>query len=260
MIATPYGRLVTGYEVVLLRHGETVGYAADLGLTPLGEEQARERGAALAAEIAPGTVVRMPHARTARAVATAIALRKELLAGAAGGVEIGELYPEPWFDNLRFAIDGESVDAQVAIAARLAVAGELPDWGRELDRFDTDYGERSRAGAPIEWWLHTPTLFFEPPAVGAHRLWQGISHAADGHDGDRPLVVMAATHSAPMRAFATTVLGRDPGEPANLEDIRVRVEVDGRAAVTFRGETVPMEGIPPLPPWLDGRWLRTFGR
>jgi broad specificity phosphatase PhoE len=29
-----------GYEVVLLRHGETVGYDGDLGLTPLGERQA----------------------------------------------------------------------------------------------------------------------------------------------------------------------------------------------------------------------------
>lgn len=259
MIATSYGAAVTGYEVVLLRHGETVGYAADLGLTTLGEEQARERGAALAAELAPGTVVRMPHARTARAVATAEALRKELLA-AAVGVEIGELYPEPWFDNLRFSLDGESADAQVAVAARLALQGELPDWARELDRFDTEFGEQARAGGPIGWWVHTPALFFEPPQVGAHRIWQGVATAADGDDGDRPLVVLAATHSAPMRAFAATALGRDPGEPANLEDIRVRVDPGGRAAVTFRGETVTMQCPPPLPPWLDAAWLASFGR
>src|SRR6478736_2889214 len=63
-----------GYEVVLLRHGETLGYDGDLGLTPLGERQAHERGTALAKEIAPGTDVRMPHARTARATATAVAV------------------------------------------------------------------------------------------------------------------------------------------------------------------------------------------
>ena len=65
--------------MVLLRHGETVGYDGDLGLTPLGERQARERGATLAKEIAPGTDVRMPHAQTARATATAVALRAALV-------------------------------------------------------------------------------------------------------------------------------------------------------------------------------------
>jgi broad specificity phosphatase PhoE len=251
---------VTGYTVVLLRHGETVGYDGDLGLTPRGEQQARDRGTALAAEIGAGTVVRMPHARTARAIATAVALRKALVEAADPGVEIGELHPDPWYDNLRFALDGAGVDTSVAVTTRLAHDGPLPDWAREYDRFDTDYRAGAAAGHPIEWWLHQPTLWFEPPHVGAHRLWQGVAHAADGHDGARPLLVLAATHSAPMRAFAATALGRDPGEPHNLEDIRVHVGGDGRADVVFRGETVPFAALPALPPWLDRSWLEGFGR
>lgn len=252
---------MTDYEVVLLRHGETVGYDGDLGLTPLGEQQARDRGAALAEEIEPGSVVRMPHARTARGIATAVALRSVLATALPAGVELGELYPEPWFDNLRNAFDGRGGDTSQAVQARLALpAGELPDWAREYDRFDDDYGSHAAAGHPIAYWMHNPTLWFEPPHLAAHRFWRGIAAAADGHPGDRPLVVLVATHSAPMRAFVATALGADPGEPRNLEDIRVRVGGDGRATVAFREHVIPMTVPSGLPPWLDAAWLGSHGR
>lgn len=78
-----------GYEVVLLRHGQTVGYDDDRGLTDLGERQASERGQALADELEPGTTVVLPHARSARATATAVVLRRELVA-ALGGLARGD--------------------------------------------------------------------------------------------------------------------------------------------------------------------------
>jgi broad specificity phosphatase PhoE len=250
---------VNAYEVVLLRHGETIGYDGDLGLTPLGEQQSRDRGAALAAEIKPGTTIRMPHARTARAIATAIRVRAALADGIADGVDLGPLYPEPWFDNLRYALHGTGVDASDAVTARLALpAGELPDWAREFDRFDTDYRALAAAGHPIGYWLHNPTLWFEPPHVAAHRMWRGIAAVCD--DTVENLLVVAATHSAPMRAFMATTLGLDPGEPHNLEDIRVRVHADGSTAVTFRGETTAMTVPPHLPPWIDRAWFESYGR
>jgi broad specificity phosphatase PhoE len=244
---------VGGYEVVLLRHGETVGYDGDLGLTPVGERQARERGATLAKEIAPGTNVRMPHAQTARALATAVRLRASMVEALGGeevdGTTIGPLYPEPHLANLRFALHGAAVDASVAITARLALPeGELPDWAREYDRFDTDYRATAAAGGPIEYWLHNPTLFFEPPQLAAHRMWRAVT-AFGELAGERPLLVLAATHSAPMRAFIATALGHDPGEPHNLEDIRVRVTDDGSATVQFRDDVVTMTAPPELPPW-----------
>jgi broad specificity phosphatase PhoE len=244
---------VSGYEVVLLRHGETVGYDGDLGLTPVGERQARERGATLAKEIGPGTDVRMPHAETARATATAVTLRASLVEALGGeevdGTTIGPLYPDQHIANLRFALKGQVVDTSVAITARLALPeGELPDWARECDRFDTEYRAAAAAGGPIEYWLHNPALFFEPPQLAAHRMWSAV--AAFGElAGERPLVVLASTHSAPMRAFIATALGHDPGEPHNLEDIRVRVADDGSAAVLFRDDVVTMGAIPETPPW-----------
>ena len=250
------------YEVVLLRHGETVGYDGDLGLTPRGQQQARDRGTALAAEIKPGSTVRMPHARTARAMATAVTLRAALVEALGGervdGTEIGALYPEPWFDNLRYSLDGQGVDPSDAVTARLAWTDEPPDWVREYDRFDTDYGATAAAGNPIEYWLHNPTLYFEPPHVAAHRIWRGIAAVGDGSAEN--LLVVVATHSAPMRAFMATTLGLDPGEPHNLEDVRVRVHGDGSAAVTFRGETTAMTVPPQLPPWIDVAWFESYGR
>jgi len=250
------------YEVVLLRHGETRGYDADHGLTEVGEQQATARGAELADEIAPGTVVRMPHARTARATATAVTLRAALVAKLGHEQGIGALYTEPWFDNLRYSLHGEGVDTSGGAApARLALPdGDLPDWAREYDRFDSDPRAVAAAGHPIEYWLHNPTLYFEPPHVAAHRMWRGIATAADGHDhAAGPLLVLATTHSAPMRAFVATTLGFDAGEPHNLEEVRVRV--DGSAArVSFREHAVETTVPAHLPPWIDRAWFEAFGR
>ena len=71
---------------------------------------------------------------------------------------------------------------------------------------------------------------------------------------------MVATHSAPMRAFVATALGADPGEPHNLEDVRVRVRPDGSATVTFREHVLPARIPPQLPPWIDRDWFESFGR
>lgn len=252
----------SGYEVVLLRHGETVGYDGDLGLTPRGERQARDRGAALAAGITPGTTVRMPHARTARGTATAVTLRAALVEALGGetveGTTIGPLHPEPWFDNLRYSLHGEVIDTAEAVTARLALDGELPDWAREFDRFDTDFGSVAAAGGPIDFWVHHPTLYFEPPHLAAHRLWRGITEV--GRDRPDRLLVLAATHSAPMRAFVLTTLGEDPGEPHNLEDIRVRVRPGGAATVTFREHVVETTVPGHLPPWIDRDWFESYGR
>ena len=237
--------------MVLLRHGETVGYDADLGLTPLGERQARERGATLAKEIAPGTDVRMPHARTARATATAEALRAALVdqLDEGDGTTVGPLYGEADLTNLRFALHGDVVDTSVAVTTRLRLPdGELPDWAREFDRFDSDYRAVAAQGGPIEYWLRNPTLYFEPPQLAALRLWRAVATFGTSA-GDRPLLVVATSHSGPMRAIVATAIGRDPGEPHNLEDVRIRVSADGAATLSFRDEVVDFEAVPTLPPW-----------
>jgi broad specificity phosphatase PhoE len=103
-------------------------------------------------------------------------------------------------------------------------------------------------GNPIEHWLHNPMLWFEPPQLAALRLWRAVARFGALAD-DRPLLVVGTSHSGPMRAVVATAVGRDPGEPANLEDVRVRVSADGAATLTFRDETVAFTELPNMPPW-----------
>lgn len=249
-------RAVGDYEVVLLRHGETRGYDGDQGLTDRGRQQAHERGLALAAELAPGAAVRMPHARTARASETAAVVRAALITDRAAErpLDLGPTYAEPWLDNLRVSVDGAGMDAGTAVGNRLALDGELPGWAVECDRFDRGYGPSKAAGGPIQYWLRNPMLYFEPPQVAAYRIWRGIV-LAGANVPDR-LVVIASTHSAPMRAFVATAFGRDLGEPDHLEGVRVLVHAD-HVAATIRYRDLEIEAAPPaqLPPWIDRDWL-----
>jgi broad specificity phosphatase PhoE len=177
--------------------------------------------------------------------------------GDAPAVDVGALEPDPWFDNLRVSVNDTIMDAVDAVVERLALDEHLPDWAHEYDRFDRDYGPSAAAGGPIEYWLHNPSFYFEPAQVAAYRIWRGIAAAAED-PGDR-LLVVAATHSAPMRAFLAAAIGSDPGEPDNLEEIRVVVE-DDRATVRFRDRCTQVRVPTRLPPWIDEGWLTAFRR
>ena len=61
-------------------------------------------------------------------------------------------------------------------------------------------------GDPIGFWLTTPLLGFEPPAVVVRRYWRTIAAVA----GDTLTVV--AAHSGPMRALVAHAFARDLGE------------------------------------------------
>lgn len=236
-------------RVLLIRHGETHGYFDDVGLTELGEEQCRAKGKELAAALAPGSRVTMPHAPTARGTATAVLLREVLLAELGGrDVEIGELVPDGRFDSLQFLYGGEARESSGVAKHRIGLEGERPDWARAFDRFDTDFGAGSKLGGPIDRWMVATDLHFEPPQVIAYRAWAGVRAQAPG------TVALASSHSALLRAFASAALGHDVGEPRNLE--HVEVALDGaRATVTFRGESADVEVPAELPPWLNPAYL-----
>lgn len=244
---------MTGYEVVLLRHGETVGYDDDLGLSGRGRLQAFTRGHALARELYERPEVVLVHARSARATATAAMLHEQLVEGE---VAVGAPTPDPCFDNLRTCVDGEVIDTNVATARRLSRPDAHPDWARELDRFRTEDHDVAAPGAPITFWVSTPTLFFEPPALAAFRLWRGVQ---EWRAPDRVAVIV--THSAPMRALLNTVLGHDPGEPHHLEPIRIHIGDDPAegAEIRYRNSTTYYAGPPSPPPWFDAEFVAGRG-
>jgi broad specificity phosphatase PhoE len=211
-------------EIRLLRHGETSGYAGDLGLSGRGHEQARAAAEVLAAE-AHGALTLL-HAPSVRARVTAEVLATEL---AAAGVDVTGPRPERGFANFTVAAGGEVREQAEVFGEYADAAGtrieELPGWLADLAHFRTVH---ESGGDPIELWLKTPLLGFEPPAVAVRRYWRAIAAQ------DAQLTVVAA-HSGPMRALVAHAFARDLGEPDNLD--AVAIHVDGtRARVDFRGQ------------------------
>jgi broad specificity phosphatase PhoE len=211
-------------EIRLLRHGETAGYAGDLGLSDRGREQARAAAATLAAD-APGALSLL-HAPSVRARVTAEVLAAELTAA---GADVSGPRADRGFANFTVAAGGE-VREQAEVFGEYADAGdtppkELPGWLADLARFRRVHVS---GGDPIELWLKTPLLGFEPPSVAVRRHWRAIVAQ------DAELTVVAA-HSGPMRALVAHAFGRDLGEPGNLEAVAIHL-AGKRARVDFRGE------------------------
>src|SRR4029078_3102995 len=101
------------------------------------------------------------HAPAARARERGEALRAALVEelDEGDGTTVGPLYGEADLTNLRFALHGDVVDTSVAVSPRLRLPdGELPDWAREFDRFDSYYRAVAAQGAPIGYWLRNPRL------------------------------------------------------------------------------------------------------
>jgi len=49
--------------------------------------------------------------------------------------------------------------------------------------------------------------------------------------------------------MAERIRRHDPGEPHNLEDVRVAVSADGAATLSFRDHVVAFAELPTMPPW-----------
>jgi broad specificity phosphatase PhoE len=226
-------------EIRLLRHGETAGYAGDLGLSDRGRAQARDAAAALAAE-AHGALALL-HAPSVRARVTAEVLAQDL---GAAGVEVEGPRAERGFANFTVAAGGEVREQAEVFGEYADAAGtpleELPGWLADLARFRTVH---VGGGDPIGLWMTTPLLGFEPPAVAVRRYWRAILALPDAK-----LAVVAA-HSGPMRALIAHAFARDLGEPENLEAVAVHLAGD-RARVDYRGETAAI-AVPDInePAW-----------
>lgn len=259
-------RLQGSTDVRLIRHGQTQGYATDAALTPLGRWQAHRKGQDLARGITEGTHVRLLHAPTARALETAKGVREGLLQACARygipvegeqAAVIGELEVAPLFDNFQVWCDGKEMDVTAAFfhfateldGVERSGAGDRPGWMVEMDRF---WKTEAAGGDPITHWLNHPMQYFEPAALVVRRFWRGIMAAIDSGPANQRIFV--CSHSGPIRAVATQAVGHDPGEPYNVEDVRIRVLADREhAIVTYRGRGVEIE-IPTtvVPTWYGG--------
>jgi broad specificity phosphatase PhoE len=249
----------TGFssQVHLVRHGETQGYSTESGLTPLGGWQSHRRGFDLSKGVRSDERVRIVCADTNRARQTAEHLHRGLLDGLVQwgrDADVADPRPMAEFNNFGVATPSGVKDVTAAFREYQAVmerhermaSGDRPLWMVEIDRFWTT---QQGGGDPIYFWLTIPMLHFEPPASCVRRFWSGIGQVL-AETPDAKIIV--ATHSGPIRAFATWAVGYDPGEPYNTEEVLVRIVEGGTGATVAYRNRVQEVQVPPLsalPDW-----------
>jgi len=261
--APPQARLKLAADVYLIRHGETQGYSTEAGLTPAGTWQAHTYGHNASKRVSDGETIVIRHADTNRAGQTAANIHRGLLDGLAmfeKGVKVFEPAPMEEFRNFGVATPEGIKDITSAFRHYYATLeefertalGDRPMWLVEVDRF---WRTQTGGSDPIQHWLTVPMMHFEPPALVVRRFWQGIRRLAEEFPGARLLI---STHSGPIRAFAITAFGYDPGEPYNAEHVRIKLKVGGREAlVSYRNrvQEIHVPEIDSLPTWeLGENW------
>jgi broad specificity phosphatase PhoE len=207
-----------------------------------------------------GHTVRMACAETNRARQTAEHIRRGLLDGMAlfgREATVGEIVGYPEFQNfgvwtpegLRDVTSAFRLYAREIEAYERVSMGERPGWLVEIDRF---WKIQNGGGDPITHWLTMPLMYFEPPVSAVRRFWAGLLRIHRETPGNS---VVVATHSGPIRAFATWAMGYDPGEPFNTEFVRVRLIDGGLTALVLYRNRVQEVNVPELealPNWWTG--------
>jgi broad specificity phosphatase PhoE len=260
-IVAPPGRRVPdefGTEIRIIRHGITQGYSTDAGLTPMGGWQSHQRGHNLSKSTQAGQRVRIVCADTSRARQTADQIYRGLTDGLqqwGRDADVGAPEPIPELRNFQVSTpDGlrdvtsafRQYQALMEKLERMAV-GDRPRWLVEIDRF---YRTQLGGADPIAMWLTIPLMYFEPPQSCVRRFWRGF-HRLMAETPDVPRII-AATHSGPIRAFATWAHGYDPGEPYNTEEVVVRIRRGGGTALVAYRNRVTEVNVPPpdeMPVW-----------
>jgi broad specificity phosphatase PhoE len=252
-------------QVHVIRHGETQGYSTESGLTPLGSWQVHRRGFDISKGIKSGERIHIVCADTNRARQTSEGIRRGLLDGLTmwnKEAEVSEVEAMEEFRNFQvwtpeglrdvtgaFRLYKKEMEAYERIGS-----GKRPSWLVEMDRF---WRTQQGGADPITLWTQIPMLNFEPPSATVRRFWAGIQRVRAEHPGDR---IIVGTHSGPIRVFAISAFGYDPGEPYNTEEVIIRLTDEGSAFIAYRNrvQEVQMPELDLLPDWwagLSGRAL-----
>ena len=244
-------------DIYLIRHGETQGYSSESGLTPLGAWQAHTYGRTLAKRVRSGETVVLRHAATNRAGDTAGQIHRGFVDGLAmfdKDLKVHEPEPMEEFRNFRVATPSGFRDVTAAFREYYSTLeefertklGDRPLWLVDIDRF---WRVQQGGADPITHWLQIPMLHFEPPVMCVRRFWLGIQRLAAEYPESRLVI---PTHSGPIRAFAIAAFGYDPGEPYNLEHVRVKLFEGGtEALVSYRNrvQEIHVPAVDHLPTW-----------
>ena len=257
ILAPPGANKKVVNDIYLIRHGETQGYSSESGLTPLGSWQSHSYGHTLGKRVKDGETVVIRHAPTNRAGETASNIHRGFNDGLAMFDKNTKVFgPEAMDEFVNFRVATPSGFRDVTGAFREYYStleefertklGDRPMWLVDIDRF---WRVQQGGADPITHWLQIPMLHFEPPVMCVRRFWLGIQKLAAEHPNARLVI---PTHSGPIRAFAMTAFGYDPGEPYNLEHVRIKLYEGGtEALVSYRNrvQEVHVPSVENLPSW-----------
>jgi hypothetical protein len=261
--APPAARPQVANEVYLVRHGETQGYSTESGLTPLGAWQAHTYGHTLAKRVKSGETVVVRHAATNRAGQTAESIHRGLLDGLASSRRTSRSSsPGPW------------TSSATSPSRPPTACATSPPPSAGTTRCSRSSSAPPSATGPCGWWRSTGS---GGPSRGAPTRSSTGSRSRCSTSSRRPCACGAsgrascawrrehpgarlaiATHSGPIRAFAITAFGYDPGEPYNTEHVRIKLmEGHREALVSYRNrvQEIHVPDIEHLPTWqLDEQW------
>lgn len=201
--------------VRLVRHAETASYDYDAGLTRRGRAQVRERAAHIAATLAGDAQVDIVYAPTQRAHQTADVLHEVLQRRIGQGrLRIGSCTEDRRFRNLQVTVDG--VELEPTDARKHIPHGG--SWAREAEAFWS-------TPDPMGYWMSTPMLSHESPQSVVQRFLGAIAECTKQHRTETTHLIVA-THSGCMRALVAWAACADFGEPDNVEEVQVQLDLD----------------------------------
>ena len=200
-------------EIRLLRHAETAGYEGDLGLSDRGRAQARER---------------RPNWRPRRTARSRWCMRRACAPASpprcwprswrrerggrrpAGGAGVRELHGRGRRRRPRAGGGVRRVRRRGGRRSRSCPAGWRTSRGSAPST--------SRAGTRSSFWLKTPLLGFEPPAVAVRRYWRAIAACPTSPSPSSPPTRARCARSSPTPSPATS------GSRENLEAVVIHLE------------------------------------
>ncbi|QKV75804.1 histidine phosphatase family protein [Amycolatopsis sp. Hca4] len=206
--------------LLLLRHGEVASHRGDVPVTAAGLEHARQVGKALAAE--HREPIALFHGGTRRTRDTAAAL--------AEGIGSHRIHgPEDAFAlrNPDMYVAGTRVNM---VSSAASLAEQVPGMTEQQAAGHPWFAEFFTSPDRIGWWLRHPGPPGDDAAALAARLGHFARSLADAGP-TRGRIVVGVTHSPVLRAVTLQATGADPGEPAYVSGLRIRVDGTGEQQV-----------------------------
>ncbi|HEX4904779.1 MAG TPA: histidine phosphatase family protein [Acidimicrobiales bacterium] len=209
-------------RLLLLRHGEVASHRGDVPVTAEGLRHAEDVGRALRPQVGERARVLFGGTRRTRETAEAI------VRGLGEEATIDGPFDSFALRNPDLYLAGVRVD-MVSSPETLAV--QVPEMEVDDVRRHGWWMAFFEAPDRIGSWLTHPAPCGEDAGDVARRVHR-FARSLAGHGPTRGATVIGVTHSPVLRSVLSDAAGADPGEPAYVTGVEVRIDAAGEVSVT----------------------------